>query len=257
MGTQFKDKVALIFGGTSGIGRSTALAYGKEGATVVVSGRRDKEGMETVQLIEKDGGRAMFVAADVSNEEDIKNVVAQTEKRFGRLDIAFNNAGIEEGLERATHQKTVEDYRKVFDVNVLGVLLAMKHEVPLMLKSGGGSIVNTSSVAGAIGIGNAGIYAASKHAVNGLSKSAALEYSAKGIRVNTVSPAAIETDMYNRFIESSGNRESMEEAFAASHPIGRIGRPEEVASAVLFLSSSAASFITGTDLQVDGGYLAK
>ena len=257
MNQNLKGKVALIFGATSGIGQATALAYAKQGASVVVSGRREKEGAETAELINKLGAPGLFIQADVSKEDEVRNVVAQTEKRFGRLDFAFNNAGIEEATGTLTADKTGDQYRKIFDVNVLGVLLNMKYEIPLMLKSGGGAIVNTASVAGMIGMGTAGIYVASKHAVIGLTKSTALEYAKQGIRVNTVSPAAIETEMYDRFISVSGNKGQVAEYMKSLHPVGRVGTVDEVASAVLFLNSAEAGFITGTNLAVDGGFTAQ
>jgi NAD(P)-dependent dehydrogenase (short-subunit alcohol dehydrogenase family) len=257
MGQDLKGKVALIFGATSGIGKATALAYAERGASIVISGRREKEGAETAEQIQKLGVPTLFVQADVSSEDDVKNVLAQTEKKFGRLDFAFNNAGLEEATGTLTQDKTVEEYRKIFDTNVLGVLLNMKYEIPLMLKSGGGAIVNNASVAGMIGMGTAGIYVASKHAVIGLTKSTALEYAKQNIRVNTVSPAAIETDMYNRFISSSGNKEEVSEYMKSLHPVGRVGTPAEIASAVIFLNSAESGFITGTNLAVDGGFTAQ
>ena len=252
MSKQFENKVVLITGGTSGIGRVTAVAFAKEGAKVVVSGRRKTEGAETVTLVEKAGGQGLFVQADVSDEEQVKKLVQATVDHFGRLDVAFNNAGIEGELGPVTEAK-VDTFTKVFDINVKGVLLSMKYEIPALLKSGGGSIVNTSSIAGTIGMANVGIYIASKHAVNGLTKTAALEVAKQGIRVNIVSPAGIETEMFQRFIGDEGAAQK-KEYFAGMHPIGRIGKSEEVAAAVLFLSSPGASFISGQDLLVDGGF---
>jgi len=252
MSKQFENKVVLITGGTSGIGRATAVAFAREGAKVVVSGRRKAEGAETVTLVEKAGGEGVFVQADVSDEEQVKRLVETTVSHFGRLDIAFNNAGTE-GHPKPLTDATTTEFDQVFNINVKGVFLSMKYEIPALLKSGGGSIINTSSIAGTIGMAGAGIYIASKHAVNGLTKTAALEVAKQGIRVNMVSPAAIQTDMLDRFIGDE-QAEQKKQYFAGMHPVGRIGKSEEVASAVLYLSSPGASFITGHDLLVDGGF---
>jgi NAD(P)-dependent dehydrogenase (short-subunit alcohol dehydrogenase family) len=252
MSKTFENKVVLITGGTSGIGRATAVAFAREGAKVVISGRRKTEGEETVALITKAGSKGLFVQSDVSDEAQVKQLVQTTVDTFGRLDIAFNNAGTE-GHPKPLTEASAEDYQQVFDINVKGVFLSMKHEIAAMLKTGGGSIVNTSSIAGTVGMAGAGIYIASKHAVNGLSKTAALEVAKQGIRVNIVSPAAIQTDMLDRFIgdESADQKKAY---FASLHPIGRVGQVDEIASAVLYLSSPGASFITGHDLIVDGGF---
>ncbi len=255
MNRSLESKVAVVTGGTSGIGKAAALALAKAGAKVVVAGRRENEGSAVVKAIEQGGGQALFVKTDVTREADVKALVDKTVATFGHLDIAFNNAGIEGQMGLTTEAQTSEHYRSVFDINVKGVLLAMKHESAAMLRNGGGSIVNTSSIAGQIGLAGAGVYVASKHAVNGLSKSAALEFAKKGIRVNTVSPGTIQTEMIQRLV---GEGESdARKWWENQHPVGRFGKPEEVAAAVVWLSSPEASFVTGTDIAVDGGYLAQ
>jgi NAD(P)-dependent dehydrogenase (short-subunit alcohol dehydrogenase family) len=250
---EFSGKVALVTGGTSGIGRAAAVAFAREGAKVVVAGRRAAEGEETIRLVRAQGGEAIFVPTDVAQEAQVKNLVGRTLEKFGRLDIAFNNAGIEQAPTPFL-QQTVETYDQVMNINVKGVWLSMKYEIPAMLKSGGGSIVNTSSIAGVIGLAGAEIYIASKHAVIGLTKAAAVEFGKQGIRVNAVLPAAIETDMLDRFI---GDKADMKAGFAALHPIGRVGTADEVADAVIWLSSAKSSFVTGHSLLVDGGFTAQ
>jgi NAD(P)-dependent dehydrogenase (short-subunit alcohol dehydrogenase family) len=251
--SEFQGKVAIVTGGTSGIGRAAAVAYGREGARVVVAGRRAAEGEETVRLLRAQGGEGMFVTTDVSKAAQVKELVERTMQKFGRLDFAFNNAGVEQAPTPFLEQK-VEMYDQVMDINVKGVWLSMRHEIPAMLKSGGGAIVNTSSVAGVVAFPGIEIYAASKHAVIGMTKSAAVEFAKQGIRVNAVLPAAIETDMYRRFVGDKAENEAM---MRAMHPIGRIGTPEEIADAVIWLSSSKSSFLVGHSLLVDGGYTAQ
>ena len=249
----FQGKVAIVTGGTSGIGRAAAIAFARQGARVVVAGRRTAEGEETVRLLRAEGGEGLFVATDVAQAAQVKNLIGRTLERFGRLDFAFNNAGIEQQPTPFLDQNE-EDYDRVMDINVKGVWLSMKYEIPAMLKSGGGSIVNTSSALGVIAFAGVEVYVASKHAVIGLTKSAALEYGKQGIRVNAVLPAVIETDMYERF---TGEKPEMQAAMAALHPIGRIGTSEEVADAVIWLSSDKSSFVTGHSLLVDGGFTAQ
>ncbi len=247
----FSGKVALVTGGTSGIGKATALALAAAGARVVLSGRREAEGNAAVAAITQAGGTGAFFRADASSESEISALVAFTVEKYGRLDLAFNNAGVEHtGPTTAT---TEADYRKVFDLNVWGVIASLKHEIPAMLANGGGSIVNTSSVAGHVGMGGVTTYVASKHAVEGITKSVALEFARQGIRVNAVAPAVIETEMFNRFAPAPEQRAYM----ANLHPVGRFGQPEDIARAVLYLLDPANAFVTGTSLVVDGGWTAQ
>ena len=250
---EFQGKVAIVTGGTSGIGRAAAVAYAKEGARVVVAGRRAAEGEETVRLLRAQGGEGFFVATDVSKAAQVKELVERTIQKFGRLDFAFNNAGIEQDPTPLLEQ-TEETYDRVMDINVKGVWLSMKYEIPAMLKTGGGSIVNTSSGLGVIAMPGIEIYVASKHAVIGLTKSAALEFGKQGIRVNAILPAVIETDMIRRF---AGDKPEILAQLTALHPIGRIGKSEEIADAAIWLSSSKSSFVTGHSLLVDGGLTAQ
>ena len=252
MNLDFANKVVLITGGTSGIGKTTALAFAKAGAKVVLSGRRAAEGEAVVAEIAAGGGTARFVRADVAVEADVKNLVEQTVAAFGRLDVAFNNAGVE-SMGPLTEASEPE-YRKVFDVNVWGVITSLKYEIPAMLKTGGGAIVNTSSVAGHVGMAGASLYVGTKHAVEGITKSAALEFAKQGIRINAVAPAAIETDMVDRF---AGKEGPMREYLTSLHPIGRTGQTREISDVVLFLCSEGASFITGESVKVDGGLTAQ
>ena len=247
----FEGKVALVTGGTSGIGKATAIAFARAGAKVVLSGRREKEGAQVVAQIKKLGGEAAFVRADVAKEADVRAMVKFAVDKFGRLDIAFNNAGVE--WKGTLDQATEAEYRRIFDINVWGVLNSMRHEIPVMLKNGGGAIVNTSSVAGHVGLAQVSVYIASKHAVEGLTKSVALEFAKQNIRINAVAPAVVATEMVDRFAGKEGD---MRDYLTSLHPVGRIGTSEEIAAAVLYLASDAAKFTTGTSLVVDGGFIA-
>jgi NAD(P)-dependent dehydrogenase (short-subunit alcohol dehydrogenase family) len=250
---EFDGKVALVTGGGSGIGRATALAFAREGAKVVIGNRNVQRGEETVQMIRDAGGTASFRRTDVLVAADVEGLVDHAMTTYGRLDVAFNNAGID-GDVRPLVEQTEANYDAVMDINVKGVWLSMKYEIPRILERGGGAIVNCASVAGLIGFPGIGIYVASKHAVIGLTKNAALEYSAQGIRINAVNPAVIDTEMTDRVAVGANMKK---EDLPTLHPIGRIGRVEEVADAVLWLCSGRASFVTGHSLIVDGGFTAR
>jgi NAD(P)-dependent dehydrogenase (short-subunit alcohol dehydrogenase family) len=250
--SEFDGKVVLITGGNAGIGRAAAIEFARQGAKVVLSGRREKEGAEVIAEINASGGEALFVKTDVSSERDVEALVDRTVATFGRLDIAFNNAGVEQDPGPLPDQ-TEAVYDRIMDTNVKGVWLSMKYEIPAMLKTGGGAIVNTTSAAGLVGFATAPIYVASKHAVTGLTKAIALAYAKQHVRVNAIAPGPIETRMFHDFARTPEVREVLESGV----PTGRIGQPEEVVSAVVWLSSDGASFVTGQIVAVDGGYTAQ
>jgi NAD(P)-dependent dehydrogenase (short-subunit alcohol dehydrogenase family) len=245
--------IVLITGALTGIGRATALAFAREGASVVVSGRRDDAGHTLAAELCALGVRAEYLRADVRHEAEVRSLVEQTVERFGRIDVAINNAGTEGQLGPITEQSE-DNYRATFDSNVLGVLLAMKHEMRAMLRQGAGAIVNLSSIAGQVGVAGAAVYVASKHAVEGLTRSAALEGAAAGVRVNAVAPGPVQTDMLERF---TGGNEDAKRGFLASLPARRAGTPEEIAQTIVFLASDKARFLTGQCVAVDGGYTAQ
>jgi NAD(P)-dependent dehydrogenase (short-subunit alcohol dehydrogenase family) len=244
--------VVLITGALTGIGRATALAFAKEGARVVISGRRDEAGEKLLAEIRALGAEAEYWRSDVRHEDDVRDLVNKTVARFGRLDIAVNNAGTE-GHPGPVTEQTVESYTATFDTNVLGTLLSMKHELRVMIPQGRGSIVNISSAYGHVGAPGASVYVASKHAVEGLTKSAALEVATSGVRVNLVAPGPIETGMLNRFTGNAENKAGL----VAEVPVKRIGTPEEIADTIVFVASDKASYMTGTSVSVDGGMLAE
>ncbi len=243
--------VVLITGALAGIGRATALAFAHEGARIVVSGRRDDAGEALVAELQGLGADALFVRADVRHEDDVRNLIDAAVERFGRLDVAVNNAGTE-GQPGPLTDQTAESYAATFDTNVLGTVLSLKHELRVMLAQGSGAIVNLSSTMGSRGAAGASMYVASKHAVEGLTKAAALEGAAGGVRVNAVAPGPIETDMLTRF---SGTPER-KAALAAGVPLKRLGKPEEIAQTIVFLASGKADFLTGQVIAVNGGKTA-
>jgi len=245
-------QVVLITGALTGIGRAAAIAFAQDASQLVVSGRRDKEGQGLVAELAGLGAEAIFVHTDVRNEQDVRDLVDKAVARFGHLDVAVNCAGTE-GKPGPVTEQTAETYAATFDTNVLGTLLSMKHELRVMLAQRRGSIVNVSSTYGHTGAAGASVYAASKHAVEGLTKSAALEAAESGVRVNVVSPGPVETGMLNRFTGTPERKASL----AATVPLNRVGTPEEIANTITFLASDKASFITGASYLVDGGKSAR
>ena len=255
MAGNLDGKTALVTGGGSGIGRAASLAYAREGARVVVADVNVEGGEETVLRIKEAGGDAILVHADVSKPEDTQAMVAQAVEAFGSLDCAFNNAGISGGRERRlTADYLEEDWDRVIGINLKGVWLCMKAEIPQMVKQGGGAIVNTASIMGLISTSGSSAYTAAKHGVVGLTKAAALEYASQGVRVNAVCPGYIHTPMVQPRLDAI---DGYEDQLKARHPLGRLGEPEEIAAAVVWLSSDAASFVTGHNMPVDGGYTAQ
>jgi NAD(P)-dependent dehydrogenase (short-subunit alcohol dehydrogenase family) len=244
------QKAAIITGGSSGIGRAAAVALAKQGVKIAIAARRAKEGEETVRLVKEAGSEGIFVKTDVANENDVRSLVEKTVKQYNRLDYAFNNAGIEEMTTPLVDQ-TSKVFDQIMNVNVKGIWLSMKYEIPEMIRTGGGAIVNTSSGAGVIGYPQQPIYIASKHAVLGLTKSAALEYAKSGIRINAIAPGVTETEMVERVDKQ------LIEHLKSITPIGRIGDPKEIANAVVWLLSDKASFVLGHTLLVDGGVVSR
>jgi NAD(P)-dependent dehydrogenase (short-subunit alcohol dehydrogenase family) len=251
MEVEMSPSVVLITGALTGIGRATALAFAKEGAHVVVSGRRDEEGKKLVAEMRKLGAEAEFIRADVRHDEEVRKLIDKTVERFGRLDVAVNNAGTE-GAPGPVTEQTAESFAATFDTNVLGTLLSMKHELRIMLPQRSGSIVNVSSAYGSVGAAGASVYVASKHAVEGLTKSAALEVAGTGVRVNVVAPGTTDTGMLTRFTDTDENKA----ALVSTVPVKRLAAPEEIANVIAFVASANASYMTGASIPVDGGMIA-
>ena len=245
----FENKVVIVTGASSGIGLATAKAFAREGAKVVISDINEQAGEETVKDIINENGEATFIKCDVSSEEDVKNLVDSTIKKYGRLDCAYNNAGIE-GTPNSTTECSVSNWDKTINTNLKGVWLCMKYEIPAMLKNGKGSIVNCSSIAGLVGFETIPAYVASKHGVIGLTETASLEFAKQNIRVNAVCPGVIHTPMLERFTQGD------EEQMAQQDPMGRVGKPEEIADSVLWLCSDKSSYVTGQAIAIDGGWVA-
>ena len=250
---QLDGKVALITGAGSGIGRASALVFAREGAKVALADIVVEGGEETVRMVKEAGGEAFFIKADVSNAADVEAMVNTVVETYGRIDCAYNNAGIE-GQLASTDEYAEDMFDKVIGINLTGVWLCMKYELPHMLKQGSGAIVNTASGAGLIGVAGMSAYVASKHGVVGLTKTAALEYAKSGIRVNAVCPGLIQTPMVERI---TNGHPQLGEALVAAEPIGRTGKPEEIAESVVWMCSDAASFVTGHAMSVDGGFVAQ
>ena len=256
MQLNMKAKVAIVTGGGTGIGRATAVAFAQEGAKIVIADINVEAGQEAVRLVQAARGEAIFVKTDVSKEADVAAMVQKAVEVYGRLDYASNNAGIPQPPKKLVDLDEAF-FERIIGINLKGVWLAMKYEIPQMLKNGGGAIVNTSSIIGMVGSPSNALYAASKHGVWGLTKAAALEYIREGIRINAVGPGGTDTQMVQDVLTMLGNDPSIIDELKAGHPIGRMGKPEEVADAVLYLCSDRASYITGQMLMADGGYTAQ
>lgn len=248
-----RQKVAIITGGATGIGKSTALILARQGVKVIITGRREEVGHQAVAEIQAAGGDVAFITADVGNEDDVRKVIEFAVEKYGRLDLAVNNAGIS-NENKVIAASEPENFQAMLQTNVFGLYLCMKYEIEQMLKNGGGSIVNLASIAGLNGIPYAGTYAATKHAVVGLTKSGALDYATQNVRINAVAPGAIKTDLIERQIELGQYDET---SISAMHPMGRMGNPEEIANGIVWLLSDEASFVTGHILNIDGGFQAK
>ncbi len=253
MGDSMKGRVALVTGAGSGIGRATSLVFAREGAKVMAVDLAEGPVQETVDMITGGGGEAAGLTADVSRAEEVERMVSDTVSRFGRIDAAFNNAGIHTGARITFHEYPEDEWDRVIGVNLKGVWLCIKCEIPVMLEQGGGAIVNTSSVAGLVASRGTSAYTASKHGVAGLTKSAAMDYARQGIRVNAVAPGVIQTPMMKLIMDSNN---TPQEKLDDEQPIGRMGTPEEIAEVVVWLCTDAASYVTGHVFPVDGGYMA-
>lgn len=252
----FSNKVALVTGATSGIGKSTAIMFARNGAKTVVAGRNKKRGQEVVDAIKADGGEAIFIQVDMEDQVEIKQMIDETVATYGRLDFAFNNAGIS-GRPALTHETKLRDFREIIDVNLNSVFLSMKYELEEMLKSGGGNIVNCSSYGGTHGVGGMSAYTASKHGVIGLTKAAAVEYAKLDVRINAVCPGSVQTPLIEALSDVAGDISAGTSEGQAEQPgMNRVGTPDEVAEVVMFLCSEASSFVTGSTVAIDGGMAA-